>query len=140
MFSYHWLCAAVNKDQCGRKTWNCSKCKVGGQKKETCVDLDINLPTSLTDQHGKPLDLSKRKLGRHDIGDNYGHGVEKMIYKGPGCVKNGKVGTETEKSKSLDDSKVGEAVLFSVESTEAMDELSLNDESIEAMEEWLQKN
>ena len=58
-----------------------------------------------------------------------------------GEVKNGKVGTETEKSKSLD-SEVGEgeAVLVTVESTEEMDELPLNGESIEAMEEWLRKN
>ena len=55
------------------------------------------------------------------------------------CVETGKVDTETEKSKSLN-SKAGEGVLVNIENTEVMDELSLNDESIEAMEKLLMKN
>jgi len=158
--SYHWLCAAVNKDRCGTK-WNCVRCKVGDQRndiyedhqrckvedkrKETCKDLDHDFLLSRSGQHGKGLDLSKGSLGRREIGGEHGHEVKKIISQEPGCVEIGKVLTETKKSKTfLSESGeelylIGETgkwmLLNHDEPTEAMEELPLNGESIEAMEE-----
>ena len=163
--SYHWLCAAVNKDRCGTK-WNCVRCKVGDQRndiyedhqrckvedkrKETCKDLDHDFLLSCSGQHGKGLDLSKGSLGRRDIGGEHGHEVKKIISQEPGCVEIGKVLTETKKSKTFL-SESGEELYLIGETgkwmhlnhdkpTEAMEELPLYGESIEAMEDWLKKN
>ena len=71
--SYHWLCAAVNKNRCGTKEWNCARCKVG-------------------DQEG---------LGSNNVGDKnaetfqHGHGVREVIQDEPGANIE-KLGDETE--------------------------------------------
>jgi len=157
--SYHWLCAAVNKDLCGTK-WNCARCKVGDQKKEnseeyqrckvgdqrkeTCKNLDHDFLLSRSGQHGKGLGLSKGSLGRRDIGGEHGHEVKKIISQEPVCVEHGKVF-----KTFLSESGEGWYLIGGTgkwmppnhgERTEAMEELPLNGESIEAMEEWLKKN
>jgi len=152
--SYHWLCAAVNKDRCDTK-WNCAICKHEDCWKETCKDLEYNF----SGQHGKGLDLSKSNLVKKDIGGELGHESKKIIYKEPGCVDTGKVCTEKKKSKTSHsesgerlppsgeigegvplNGERGDRVLLSGERTEAMEAMSQNDESIEAMEDWLKKN
>ena len=110
----------------------CANCKFGvGQRKETLSQAG--------GQDGK--DHSEKNMGENDKGDELGHEVVKIIYKAwLGCAKTGKQGgTNTEKSNSCP-SEPGENE--NVESTEAMEELSLilSDDSTEDLEEWLKKN
>jgi len=165
---YHWLCAAVNKDCCGSK-WNCARCKHEDCRKQTCEDLNRDFSWNCSDQDGKGLGLSKSNFVKRDIGGELGHEVEKIIYKELGRVDTGRVRTDMKRVNIFHcqsgegmppsgerrervplngergggvplNGERGDRVPLSGERTEAMAALSLNDESIEAMEDWLKKN
>ena len=110
----------------------CANCKIGvGQRKETLSQTG--------GQDGK--DHSEKNTGENDKVDELGHEVVKIIYKAwLGCAKSGKQDSTNKGKSNSCPSEPGENV--NVESTEAMEELSLtlSDESTEDLEEWLKKN
>ena len=106
----------MKKSRCERE-WICTSCK------------------------GKELEDSEKNLGKRDIGDGLGHEVQKLIFKAwLGFAENGKVDTETGKSKSFQSEVQAGKLVVNGEGTDAMEESSLIDEGIEALEKWLKKN
>jgi len=140
--SYHWLCAAVNKDRCGTE-WNCPRCEAGDQKEEISEEYQR---CKVGDQRKEISEEYHRcKVGdqRKEISEEYQRckigDQQKDICEEYQRCKVGKWSKTFLSESGEGFYLIGETGNLG-EGTEAMEELRLSGESIEAMEEWLKKN